>query len=417
MQTPHLPAKVSSYAYSRRSVFSWRTIIAEGDVELLCKELLRLISRHHMVRTALVGQRQSPSAITLITLEDLTQDLYLLLLQKNRFNHYIDSQKTDEEIEKEIYQIELTNLLIGGLRRRRPENYRMARRISGVLETDPRFRKFKQPRDRKARYRQAAEVIYGLRDWEDGKSLKDNGTCQERITSIPMRRRNRRRTGCTGEAQVIVSNQELVELMVEIFEAIDSPAPLKVLRSLALSKLPVYDPVMNSIDDEFNEQRQGSHFLDSIAFTSESPEVLILRAEEEKLGRIAANHFLSQLSSLVRDNTARTEKVWRILWHIYFDPSEPSGQEIAEMVKMSDASVSDYRRKIEAEFNKVKISKNAIMAFSEELDEQLIWRLSLNEYIDRIRRINETQTDIEWMKTEVRRPGDIPAIVDLLQVM
>ncbi|MBK9706967.1 MAG: hypothetical protein IPO77_08200 [Acidobacteria bacterium] len=145
--------------------------------------------------------------------------------------------------------------------------------------------------------------------------------------------------------------------------------------------------------------------------------MLVLRAEEEKLGRIAANHFLSHLSSLVRDNTARTEKVWRILWHIYFDPTEPSGQEIAELVKMSDASVSDYRRKIEAEFNKVKISKAAIMAFSEELDEQLIWRLSLNEYIDRIRRINETQTDIEWMKTEVRRPGDITAIVDLLQIM
>lgn len=306
----------------------------------------------------------------------------MLLLQKKRFDHYIVSRMSDAEIEREIFQIELTNLLIGNLRRRRPENYRIVRRVSGVLESDAQFRQFKRTngrhKDQPARYRQAAEAVYGLRQWRDDKPVKDSGTFDDLIANIPMRMRNRRLAGCTGETQVIVSNQELVELMVEILEAIDSPASLRVLRQLALSKLPVCDPEMTSIEDDSNDSGQGRS-RDWLVSNDVSPEQMALREEQEKEARRNAAAFLDRLGLLTRSNAQRTERLWRILWHCYFDADEPSQLEIAEMIGISDSSVSDYRRKIEAEMRKLEFPPEQLRPFAEELREQLCWRLSLPE--------------------------------------
>ncbi|MCI0337026.1 MAG: hypothetical protein L0226_05590 [Acidobacteria bacterium] len=376
-KSPRLLAKVSSCASSQISL--WKTRIENCDAHALWRALHRLVTVHPLVRSALSSQQSSANSTHLFSLQDLTQELYLLLLQKGRFNHYLDSQMTDTEIEREIFQIELTNLLIGSLRRRRPENYRIVRRVSGVLENDPHFRRFRQREGQTARYRQAAEAIYGLRKWNDQKVVKDSGTFSDLIAGISMRMRDRRRAGCTGEAQVIISSQELTELMIEIFDAIDSPASLRVLRQLALSKLPVYDPVMTALEDEVNEERQGRSYHDSIASSEASPELIALRDEQEEQARLAAAYFLDHLSLLVRSNARRTERLWRVLWHCYFDPVEPSQLEIAEMVGISDSSVSDYRRKLEAEMRKLEIVPEQLRHFAEELDEQLRWRLSLTE--------------------------------------
>jgi hypothetical protein len=218
--------------------------------------------------------------------------------------------------------------------------------------------------------------------------------------------RNRRRAGCTGEAQVIISNQELIELMVEIFEAIDSPAPLRVLRQLALSKLPVYDPVMTSIEDEVNEERQGRSYYDSVASSEASPEEIALRDEEEEEARRIAAYFLDHLSQLVRSNLRRTERLWRVLWHCYFDPAEPSQLEIAEMVGISDSSVSDYRRKLEFEMRKLDIAPEQLRRFAEELDEQLRWRLTSPE-----QEVHPIELDpkMAWLQYELSSLGAIEA--------
>lgn len=358
-----------------------------------------MVSVHPLVRSALGIQQNSANLMPHLSLHDLTQDLYMLLLQKGRFNHYIAAQMSDVEIEREIFQIELTNLLIGNLRRRRPENYRIARRVSQVLETDPNFRRFRrkkaQDQDQIERYRQAADAVFGLREWNDGKRMKDNGTFSDLIVNISMRQRNRRRAGCTGEAQVIVSNQQLVELMVEIFEAIDSPASLRVLRQLALSKLPVYDPTLTSIEDEVNEERQGRSHYDSLASSDANPEEITLRSEQETEARLVAGEFLDRLSLLTRSNPQRTERLWRVLWHCYFDSEEPSQLEIAERVGLSDSSVSDYRRKIEIEMRNLNFSPEQLGSFAEELDDQLRWRLSLPERVER--RI-EPGEQVVWSK-------------------
>jgi hypothetical protein len=354
---------------------SWKSLLENNDAALLWQSLHRLVSIHPLVRSAQRNQHNAKSSISLLSLQDLTQDLYLLLLEKSRFNHYIQGQMTDAEIEREIFQVELTNMLIGRLRRRQPENYRIVRRISAVLETDACFRVMRQPETHQiARYRQAVNVVYGLYDWNQDKPIKDSGTFEDLINNVPMRIRNRRRVGCKGDSQVIVTNQELSELLVEIFHAIDSPASLRVLRSLALSKLPVYDAVVSSIEQVTEQDEYNRGWEKLLASTNSCPEQINLRREQELLARRAAHDFLARLDRLARFHRQRTQKLWQILWHYYFDPAEPSQLSIAAMLGMSDSSVSDYRRKMEQEMQKLlkpDFSPELMTYFAEELSTQL----------------------------------------------
>lgn len=400
--SPLKPAKLSSGVPSlstpgQNSI--WQTRIEHNDAPSLWRSLQRMVSSHPLVRSALGTQNSSPP----FSVHDLTQDLYVLLLQKGRFNHYLATGMSDTEIEREIYQIELTNLLISGLRRRRPENYRIVRRVSQILESDSGFRRFRRnnKQNQVERYRQAAEAVFGLREWSDDKRFKDSGTFDDLIVNIPMRLRNRRLSGCTGETQIIVSNQDLVELMVEIFKAIDSPAPLRVLRQLALAKLPIFDPMLTSIDDEVSEERQGRGYNYSLVSADANPEEEVMRSEQEVEARSMAIEFLDRLAHLTRSNSVRTERLWRVLWHCYFDTDTPSQLEIAEIVGISDSSVSDYRRRIESEMRKLSFAPEHLSIFAEELSEQLRWRLSPRE---RIERRQEPSAIIAWPRLRYDSP-------------
>ena len=99
----------------------WLDSLRSSDVNRLWSELHRIVSHHPLVRASrsagLLVEEGAASAYT-----DLTQELFVQLLSKNRFEHYLDSEMTDYEIECEIGQIELTNLLTAELRKRHPES-------------------------------------------------------------------------------------------------------------------------------------------------------------------------------------------------------------------------------------------------------------------------------------------------------
>lgn len=350
---------------------SWKSLLENNDAALLWQSLHRLVSIHPLVRSAQRNQHNSKNSTSLLSLADLTQDLYLLLLEKSRFNHYVQSHMTDAQIEREIFQVELTNMLIGRLRQRQPENYRIARRISTVLDSEPEFRVIQHPGSyQRGRYRQAVNVIYGLREWTSDKPIKDSGIFEELIVNVPIRTRNRRRVGCKGDSQVIVTNQELSELLVEIFEAVDSPISLRVLRSLALSKIPVYDAIVSSIEQVTEHEGQSRGWEKMLMSNLSCPEQVNLRREQEYLARQAAHDFLERLDKSSRFHQQRIQKLWRILWHHYFDPEEPSQLTIAEMLDMPDSTVSDYRRKMEQEMRKLlkkDFSPEQMSYFAEEL--------------------------------------------------
>jgi hypothetical protein len=70
----------------------------------------RTVGNHLLLRISLsAGLLIEEGATSAYT--DLTQELFVQLLTKSRFQHYLDTAMTDGEIECEIGQIELTNLL------------------------------------------------------------------------------------------------------------------------------------------------------------------------------------------------------------------------------------------------------------------------------------------------------------------
>src|ERR1044071_1394141 len=118
----------------------WVEALCCSDVSRLWTELQRLVVNHPLVRASysaglLVEEGDRGSAYL-----DLTQELFVTLLSKSRFQHYLDAAMTDSEIECEVGQIELTNLLTAELRKRHPESYRLARRISTIIQRSANFR-------------------------------------------------------------------------------------------------------------------------------------------------------------------------------------------------------------------------------------------------------------------------------------
>src|SRR5262252_7954023 len=128
----------------------WAGLLQAEDVEGLWNALYRLISRHPAVRPLRFTTDEAAVSSQLEINADLTQEVFLELFQKQRFDHYLANDYTSTEIENEITHIELPNLVGARLRKRYPESFRMARRVSSLLKTGSSFRRF-SPGDHRRR--------------------------------------------------------------------------------------------------------------------------------------------------------------------------------------------------------------------------------------------------------------------------
>ena len=124
------------------SEINWSSLLTGEDVEGLWSGLYQLISRHPAVRPLHFLTDGAAVASPFEINADLTQELFLELFQKQRFEHYLYNEYTNVEIENEIAYIEVPNLVGARLRKRYPESFRMARRVSALLKSSPRFRRF-----------------------------------------------------------------------------------------------------------------------------------------------------------------------------------------------------------------------------------------------------------------------------------
>jgi hypothetical protein len=176
-----------------------------SDVSRLWSELHRIVSRHPVVRASrsagLLVEEGGSSAYS-----DLRQESFVQLLSKNRFEHYLESEMTDYEGECEISQIELTNLLTAELRKRHPESYRLARRIPTLIQSSTNFKRFDTSGIDDEPHRRLADRIYGLSEWKDNKPRRGSHEVEQRVHIIPVRQRDTRMVGCTGDSQVMISN-------------------------------------------------------------------------------------------------------------------------------------------------------------------------------------------------------------------
>src|SRR6266852_220159 len=323
----------------------WVESLRCSDVSRLWSELHRIVSHHPLVRASrsagLLVEEGASSAYT-----DLTQELFVQLLSKNRFEHYLDTEMTDYEIECEISQIELTNLLTAELRKRHPESYRLARRISTLIQSSSNFSRFDSSGSGDEPHRRLADRVYGLAEWADGKRRRESHDLEQRVQIVPVRPRDTRMVGCTGDSQVVISNSDLEDLIISVLDAIDAPADVRSLRSLVMSRLPVMDIYLVPLGGD-DADSDGPHY--DPADLRENPEQALLRHETEQEAAGSVDKFLKNLRANVRGKMKQYDRMLGVLWHCYLSAAHATQLEVAATLGVSDSLVSDYRRRIEQE--------------------------------------------------------------------
>ncbi len=344
MNSTNEPEKVKAGPVRHHKVGNWKEFFLSSDVNQIWIELHRIVSSHPLVRASkragFLVEEGKYNAYT-----DLTQELFVALLSKERFQHYVDTGMTDVEVEAEISQIELTNMLTAELRKRYPESYRLARRISTLIQGSERFRRFDNVHHPEA-HRRLADRLYGLADWKLEKTRRDVQEMQERVKVVSFHSRDTRMVGCTGDAQIVISNPELEKLIVRVFKAIDSPVDVRSLRSFVMSRLPIMDihlVPMGGSGDSDDDDRPSYEIADN----RETPEQNFLRAEAESEAGGFVDGFLDALSRSVRGKTKQYDRMIAVLWHCYLASEGGTQLEVAEMLGVSDSLVSDYRKRIE----------------------------------------------------------------------
>ena len=336
----------------QRHAGAWVETLRRSDVSRLWTELQRLVVNHPLVRASysaglLVEEGDRGSAYL-----DLTQELFVTLLAKSRFQHYLDTEMTDAEIECEISQIELTNLLTAELRKRHPESYRLARRISTIIQSSANFRRVDSGAGDDETHRRLVDRVYGLREWRGDKQRRAQAELEERVQMIPVRQRDTRMVGCTGDAQIIISNSDLEDLIVSVLEACDSPVDVRTLRSLVMSRLPVMDIYLVPIGGGDDEEGRGFEPVDG----RENPEQSLLRRESEDEAATFVDQFLEGLHAAVRGKTKQYDRMLGVLWYCYLSPSHITQLEAAARLNVSDSLVSDYRRRIEQQLRALSLT-------------------------------------------------------------
>ena len=324
----------------------WVDSLRSSDVNRLWTDLHRIVAHHPLVRASrsagLLIEEGTGAAYT-----DLTQELFVQLLSKNRFEHYLETEMSDYEIECEISQIELTNLLTAELRKRHPESYRLARRISTLIQSSTNFRRFDSSGVDDEPHRRLADRVYGLSEWKDDKPRRGAHEVEQRVQMIPVRQRDTRMVGCTGDSQVVISNPDLEDLIVSVLDAVDSPVDVRTLRSLVMSRLPVMDIYLVPLDgdDGDNENNNAYEPVDK----RENPEEGLVRRESEREAAGYVDQFLVSLNEAVRGKVKQYNRIIGVLWYCYLSPDHATQLEVAAILGVSDSLVSDYRRRIEQE--------------------------------------------------------------------
>ncbi|CAN5626213.1 hypothetical protein BH20ACI4_BH20ACI4_28480 [soil metagenome] len=341
-ETKRLP---KSIRHRQIKVGKWTDSLNISDVNQIWIELHRIVSSHPLVRASksagFLVEEGKYNAYT-----DLTQELFVALLSKDRFQHYLDTEMTDSEIEAEISQIELTNMLTAELRKRYPESYRLARRISTLVQNSKKFKRFDNIGMPEV-HRRLAERIYGLAEWNDAKRTRNVQEMGERVKVVSFQSRDTRMVGCTGDAQIVISNVDLEKLIIRVFKAIDSPVDVRSLRSMVMGRLPIMDIYLVPIGGTFDNDEENTYEYDP-ADLRDTPEEDVLRREAEVMAAGCVEGFLINLNKSVRGKEKQYNRMISVLWHCYLTTDGGTQLEVADMLGVSDSLVSDYRKRIES---------------------------------------------------------------------
>jgi hypothetical protein len=299
----------------------------------------------------------------------MTQDLFVKLQDKNRWQFYLDSGHDDERIEREIHFYEIPNILSKLSRERHPESYRICRRVTALLQHDKRFQYYASPvyepeawhtsRLRRADANPKLMLrVYGLSTWPLDKSVKSSRPFPDMIRDVHFRMRNIKRTGRANISQLIISNSELGRLMVEIFNAIDSPTDVRTIRLLVLSKVAVEDLVFVPMDFVAPTDGQDESDYSQAEFADEraTPEEDLLNKEAQRHVVFAVEELLESIKKKVRCKPKRYSKLLKVTWYCYFDSESPTQGRIAKRMGISDSLVSYYRKVFDTTIQRLNLN-------------------------------------------------------------
>jgi hypothetical protein len=192
---------------------------------------------------------------------------------------------------------------------------------------------------------------------------------EQRAHLIPVRQRDTRMVGCTGDAQIVISNSDLEDLIVSVLEAIDGPADVRTLRSLVMSRLPVMDIYLVPLGGDDADSDGPSY---EPADLRENPEESLLRQESRQEAAGSVDKFLTNLRGNVRGKVKQYNRMLGVLWHCYLSTDHSTQLEVAATLGVSDSLVSDYRRRIEQELRALSFT---------EVEEARMFEVALRERI------------------------------------
>lgn len=359
----------------------WIDLLFSGDAEKLWGELFCIVSNHSSVRQFYATSKVPyQSLIDIYT--DLTQDLFLRLYEKDRLQFYLDADYTDEKVEQELYRFEIPNLISEMMRAQTPESYRIARRTSILLKTRADFQHYlkhvydtegEDGERRAMRNSKLALRVYGLRSWPPDKPVRDSQQMWEQIKEVAFRMRDTRRTGRGNGSQIIISNAELTRLIREIFRAIDSPADVRTVRSMVLSKLVVEDTRFVSIDSEVTSSPSVDAELPRVELADErpSPEEILIGKEMSLQVEDTVMEIFDRLKKAVRNKPRRYNKLVQIVWLCYFSSPPLSQSGIAVMLGISDSLVTHYRQIFDDTIRGLDISVDELRLLNDAIADRL----------------------------------------------
>ena len=349
----------------------WNEYLRSYDTDKIWKELHRICGQHRLSRySTKFDQLVDEGKFNKFT--DLTQELFVTLLEKDRFKYYIDTEMTDAEIEMEISQIELTNILTVELRKRYPESYRISRRILQLLQNSNKFSRLNT-----VSRQRISEHLYGLNGWSISNCKFDTpAIISSAMATIPHIPRNLRRAGCAGDSQIIISNNDLEVLMVSIFKAVNQPLSVKEIRSLTMSKLTILDinltPIESFIDDEEKptfELRDDKNLpLDSM---------LKAHSESYEVGKERVDAFLSMMFKEVKYKNKQYQLVLGIIRYCYIE--NLSQWDASKQLSVSDSLISGYRKIIDNKLRELRITTMAEAQIFHLMLREKIIKLSENK--------------------------------------
>jgi hypothetical protein len=358
----------------------WIDVLSRGDAEVLWTKLFYIVSRHSAIRSLYSPSKWSQQSLREVH-ADLTQDLFLRLHEKGRWQFYLDAGYTDERVERELYRLEIPNLVSQLLRERYPESYRIVRRVSTLLMTKDEFRCFhklvnpSQSSGRLVMTRPSKKMVlqvYGLSTWPLDKPLNQEQNLQELVKEVAPRMRDIRRAGRGSTSHVIISNEELTLLIIDIFKTIDTPADVRTIRSLVLTKLAIEDsqeiPIDGGAPSSASETEVARMDLVDCRPTPEE-EVL----EKEMAWRIGllVEAILKRCFEMVRSKPQRFRKLVEVVWHCYFNASSSCQSNVAKLMGISDSLVSHYRKIFDTVVRSEQLSVDECLLLNGALNKRL----------------------------------------------